>query len=101
MFNRDVIDGITWAFHEKFDDLRKRDKSMVQSTEELLTLISGNTIIPKERRGDIEDAVSAIITDSSCLGYFIGLNDGASMLNSLVQPGLPERLLKAREELLE
>lgn len=101
MFNRDVIDGITWTFHEKFDELSKRDKSFLKSTEELIALISGNTTMPKERFVDIEDAVSAIITDSSCLGYFIGLNDGASMLNSLVQPGLPERLLKAREELLE
>ncbi|KUO76652.1 MAG: hypothetical protein APF81_15750 [Desulfosporosinus sp. BRH_c37] len=101
MFSKEVIDGLTWVFHEKFDGLRKKDKSMKDSIEELLTLIGSNVTIPKELSVDIEDAVNALINDSSCLGYFIGLNDGADMMNSLMQPDLPERLLKARGELLE
>ena len=101
MFSKEVVDGLTFGFHEKFDGLRKKDSDMKESTEELLTLIGSNVTNLKRFRTDIEDAMSAIITASSCLGYYIGLNDGAIMLNSLIQPNLPERMLKVRGELLE
>jgi len=57
--------------------------------------------LPKDLTDDISDAVCRLITATSALGYYIGLSDGADMMNSLMQPNLPERLLEARGELME
>jgi len=101
MFSKEVIEGLMWNFHERFDSLSKRDKDIKESTEELLTLIGSNVTNLKKFRTNIEDAMSAIISDSSCLGYYIGLNDGANMMNSLIQSNLPEKIMELRGELLE
>ena len=72
MFSKEVIEGLMWNFHERFDSLSKRDKDIKESTEELLTLIGSNVTNLKKFRTNIEDAMSARWTTISYGVYSSG-----------------------------
>lgn len=94
MFTKEVVDSMRQAFHDSFEKFSEKDKEMAEVKEQIISLIIKKYQPPKDFMNDLEDALYDVLTESSALGYYIGIKDGAEMSNALIQQSLPEQLLK-------
>ena len=56
--------------------------------------------LEESQRMDFEDNLYAVISSASVLGYYIGLQEGADIIQSLTSSDLPEKMLAAFGELV-
>ena len=99
MFSKLLIDSLRENFYDKFDKLS--DQSLY--LKEAITDIKhhpGVKDLEESQRMDFEDNLYAVISSASVLGYYIGLQEGADIIQSLTSSDLPEKMLAAFGELV-
>jgi len=101
MLSKTVLDALRDDFNEEFEKLSQKDDYIQTSICELLSLVGNVSTFTEAQENNIMDAVQAVISSSSCLGFSIGLKEGTNILQSLLNPSLPELTLKAYGELIE
>ncbi|WP_455581128.1 hypothetical protein [Dysosmobacter sp.] len=99
MFSKAVIDSMRDNFNEKFGRLSERSSYLKEAVSEAKSHISGIGKLTAEQADTLETDLWAIMSSASTLGYYIGLQEGADMVQSLSSPELPERMLEAFGEL--
>lgn len=99
MFSKTVIDSMRDNFNEKFGRLSERSTYIQEAISEARAHISECGKLTKEQEDTLETDLWAIMSSASTLGYYIGLQEGADMVQSLSSPDLPEKMLDAFGEL--
>lgn len=99
MLSKAVIDSMRDNFNEKFGRLSERSIYIKEAIGEAKTHISECGKLTKEQADTLETDLWAIMSSASTLGYYIGLQEGADMVQSLSAPDLPEKMLDAFGEL--
>jgi len=98
MISKIVIDSMRDNFNEKFGRISNRSRSLKEAIEAIKKQ-KGIKGLSEEHVSLFEDNLYAIISAASVLGYYIGLQEGADMMQSLSSADLPERLMDAFDEL--
>ena len=99
MLSKLLIDSLRENFYDKFDKLSGQSLYL----KEAITDIEhhpGVKDLEESQRMDFEDNLYAVISSASVLGYYIGLQEGADIIQSLVSSDLPEKMLAAFGELV-
>lgn len=90
MLSKLLIDSLRENFYDKFDKLSGQSLYL----KEAITDIEhhpGVKDLEESQRMDFEDNLYAVISSASVLGYYIGLQEGADIIQSLVSSDLPEK----------
>lgn len=98
MLNKLVIDSMRDNFNETFGRLSMRSTYLKEAIENVRKN-PGIMSLTQAQRNDIEDELYVVMSASSVLGYYIGLQEGADMIQTLCSGDLPEKLLDAFGEL--
>lgn len=98
MFSKVVIDSMRDNFNETFGRLSMRSTYLKEAIENIRKLPGVKGLTPPQL-GSFEDELYAVISASSLLGYYIGLQEGADMVRTLCSGDLPEKMLDAFGEL--
>lgn len=95
MLSKRVLDALRKEFHEEFGELSERDDYIQRMKADAFALIG--SMAPNDPRLEIEveDAITGVVTASSLLGFYIGLQTGADMERSVSDVKFPEQALKA------
>jgi len=101
MLSKALIGAMNEEFYYKLDKLAEHDAWLQKAKEELLTLIGSTGSPSRVKETELEDSVLQVIVTASRLGYYIGLKNGAGIVQSLRAANLPELLLKTQGELIE
>ena len=98
MLSKNLVDALRGEFHDKFYHASQRDGYIKEATENVTAFFEG-----KEVQGCtcLEDAITMLMTASASLGYYIGINDGANMIHTLISPNLPDEILKTTGDLIK
>ena len=91
MLSKLLIDSLRENFYDKFDKLSDRSLYL----KEAITDIKhhpGVKDLEESQRMDFEDNLYAVISSASVLGYYIGLQEGADIIQSLTSSDLPEKM---------
>lgn len=99
MFDKVVIDSMRDNFNEKFGRLSERSTYLIEAISETKAHISGLGKLTREQADTLETDLWAIMGSASTLGYYIGLQEGADMVQSLTAQDLPEKMMAAFGEL--
>lgn len=94
MFNRMIADSIRQSFDDKFSKISESNKEILNSTQKILDIASNECRLSDNKMNALEDAITEVICASSIIGYFIGIKDGADVINSITKDTFPEYLLK-------
>lgn len=98
MISKGIIDSMRDDFNEKFGRLSNRSRNLTEAIRAIKKQ-PGVKGLSNEHATLFEDNLYAIISAASVLGYYIGLQEGADMIQSLSSADLPEKLLDAFNEL--
>ena len=96
MLSKLLIDSLRENFYDKFDKLSDRSLYL----KEAIKHHPGVKDLEESQRMDFEDNLYAVISSASVLGYYIGLQEGADIIQSLTSSDLPEKMLAAFGELV-
>ena len=101
MLSRKVLDALRDEFNEEFGELSEKDSYIQQMKADAFALIG--SMAPNDRRLEVEidDAITGIVSASSLLGFYIGVQTGADMERYISDSRLPEQILKVYQELKE
>lgn len=99
MLSKAVIDSMRDNFNEKFGRLSERSTYIKEAIGEAKAHISECGKLTKEQADTLETDLWAIMSSASTLGYYIGLQEGVDIVQSLSSPDLPEKMLDAFGEL--
>lgn len=99
MFDKAVIDSMRENFNDSFGRLSERSTYLKEAISEMREHVSGFGKLTKEQADTLETDLWAVMGSASTLGYYIGLQEGADMVQSLSSPDFPEKMLAAFGEL--
>ena len=101
MLSKKVLDALREQFHEEFGELSERDSYIQRMKADAFALIG--SMAPNDRRLEVEvdDAINGIVSASSLLGFYIGVQTWADMERHISDSRLPEQILKVYQELKE
>lgn len=99
MLSKTVIDSMRDDFNEKFGRLSERSLYLKEAIAEIRGHIDGFKDITEDQKNTFSDDLYAVISSASILGYYIGLQEGASIIQVLSSADLPEKMLDAFGEL--
>lgn len=99
MLSKAVIDSMRENFNEKFGRLSERSTYLREAVNEAKAHIVQLGKPTKEQVDTLETDMWAIMSSASLLGYYIGLQEGADMIQALTSADLPENMLDAFGEL--
>lgn len=99
MLDKAVIDSMRDNFNEKFGRLSERSTYMKEAVAAAKAHVTGIGKLSKEQLDTLEDNMWAVMSSASVLGYYIGLQEGADMIQTLTSADLPEKMLDAFGEL--
>ena len=97
MLSKRVLDALREQFHEEFGELSERDSYI----KRMKALIGSMTPNDRRLRCEVDDAINGIVSASSLLGFYIGVQTGADMERHISDSKLPEQILNAFQELNE
>ncbi len=101
MLSKRVLDALQEEFHEEFGELSERDDYIQRMKADAFALIG--SMAPNDRRlkCEVDDAITGIVSASSLLGFYIGLQTGADMERHISSSKFSEQVLTVFRELKE
>lgn len=101
MLSKRVLDALREQFHEEFGELSERDSYIKRMKADAFALIGSMAPNDRRLRCEVDDAINGIVSASSLLGFYIGVQTGADMERHISDSKLPEQILNAFQELNE
>lgn len=99
MLSKAVIDSMRDGFNERFGRLSERSTYLQEAVSDIKSNVCTIPGMKEEQQCTFEDDLYAVISSASMLGYYIGLQEGAGMIQALTSNNLPEMMLEAFGEL--
>lgn len=99
MLSKYILDAMRDEFNNEYGELSQKDSYIKEMKANASALIGSMAPNDPRLEFDVEDALVAIESAASLLGFFIGLKTGADMMQSLPNGSFPEKVLEAFGEL--